>query len=257
LSQSRPPGFTSQCLSWMVCQTWSKESSCRWRSSGVIAGNKAAATSREMKSFTKFQNTLSLVLFSWMTAEGWDERYRRGEHAAADRPFPFLVEGLRAIAGNGRRALDLACGAGRHAVLLAEYGWNVTAVDWSEAALAAIQCPNVVTVKADLAGGFVIEPESWDLICISYYLDRNLFPGVRTGVRTGVRPEGYVAAAFPVDDERPGIKPMNPAYLLKRGELVELFRGFEILHSAEVEGAASRRRAELIARKPRPGTCAC
>lgn len=181
-----------------------------------------------------------------MHAGKWNERYQRGEHAH-DPPLGFIARLLPP--GDGRPALDIACGAGRHSVLLAERGWNVTAVDWSEAALALLRAGDsrIHTVVADLeAGAFVIERNSWDLICVSFYLQRALFPAIRDGLRTG----GLVAAAFPMVDERVGVRPMSPQFLLRPGELRSFFEGFEILHDAETEPPPPKRRtAELMAVK--------
>jgi ubiquinone/menaquinone biosynthesis C-methylase UbiE len=78
------------------------------------------------------------------------------------------LEGLAA-----GRALDLACGAGRHAVWLAERGWQVTGVDFSEAALrqarsrAAERGVEVRWVQADL---LEYEPPdgAFDLVLVLY-----------------------------------------------------------------------------------------
>jgi ubiquinone/menaquinone biosynthesis C-methylase UbiE len=72
-------------------------------------------------------------------AADWDEKWRGrlDEHRHAEltgRPSRFLVSAVEG--SEPGRALDLACGAGRHAVWLAERGWQVTAVDFSETALA-------------------------------------------------------------------------------------------------------------------------
>lgn len=62
----------------------------------------------------------------------WEERYRDGGGAGADRPNVRLAE----IVGDWApgAALDLACGPGGDALWLAERGWRVTAVDISTAA---------------------------------------------------------------------------------------------------------------------------
>ncbi|HYA18233.1 MAG TPA: methyltransferase domain-containing protein [Bryobacteraceae bacterium] len=97
-------------------------------------------------------------------------------------PAPELVA---ALAGRKpAKALDLACGAGRHTVWLRERGWEVTAVDRSG------EFPG--TVQADLElGEFVIEPEAWDLIVCWLYWQPNLVPAIARGVRPG----GVVAMA--------------------------------------------------------------
>jgi SAM-dependent methyltransferase len=127
----------------------------------------------------------------------------------------------------------------------------VTAVDQSPAALELVRAvgePKIETVLADLeAGGFAIEPNAWDLICVSFYMQRDLFPAIRDGIKPG----GLLSAAFPMIDERPGVRPMTPAFLMRPGELRSLFAEFEPLHDLETDPPVPKRRvAELFARKP-------
>ena len=66
--------------------------------------------------------------------DDWNARYAQKEllwTAAPNRRFAEEVAGLAP-----GRALDLACGEGRNAVWLAERGWEVTGVDFSDVALA-------------------------------------------------------------------------------------------------------------------------
>jgi SAM-dependent methyltransferase len=71
------------------------------------------------------------------------------------------------------RALDLACGEGRHAVWLAELGWSVRAVDFSEVGidkgrrLAEANGVEVDWTVADL-NDYEPEPESADLVVVFY-----------------------------------------------------------------------------------------
>lgn len=182
----------------------------------------------------------------------WDERYRRGEQINKE-PQPLLVRVSSELQPG--RALDLACGTGRHAIFLAERGWRVTAVDASRVgieiarALAQARGAEVDWRVADLERGeFLIEPEAFDLVCVFYYLQRDLFPGIRAGVRAG----GLTVAAIHMVDESPDVKPMNPAFLLQPGELRAEFLGWEILHDSEGQPAEvghKRRTAEIVARK--------
>ncbi|MEO7144668.1 MAG: methyltransferase domain-containing protein [Bryobacteraceae bacterium] len=177
----------------------------------------------------------------------WDARYRAGE-GAGRAPDPLLLRAIEGVPPG--RALDLACGPGRHALALSSHGWQVTAVDRSPAAIEMLtRCAgNVVDARvADLErGGFTIEPDGWDLICDFLYLQRDLFPAIRAGVR----PDGRFVAAMPMIDPRPDVKPMNPAFLVGPAELRSLFQDWEILHSAEYpREAPSRAVAELIARR--------
>ena len=65
--------------------------------------------------------------------EKWDQRYAEGSYRARTYPSPFLVERLAELPRG--RALDLACGAGRNALCLAEAGYAVEAVDISGVAV--------------------------------------------------------------------------------------------------------------------------
>jgi len=182
----------------------------------------------------------------------WNERYRRGEHTNED-PYPLLVQFISDLAPG--RALDVACGAGRHAIWLAGRGWQVTAVDYSPAAIEilrerAMQTGlHINTRVADLEHQeFVIENAFYDLVVVCNYLQRSLFRSLKDGTRIG----GIVLAAIAMVDEDPNIKPMNPAYILNPGELRANFEGWRLLHDFEGKprGDPNRRAtAEIIAQR--------
>ena len=73
--------------------------------------------------------------------EAWDKRWAT-EEGRADwlDPHPAVVAMLPELKARGaERALDLGCGVGRHALLLAEHGLAVEALDGSPAGLAALR----------------------------------------------------------------------------------------------------------------------
>jgi SAM-dependent methyltransferase len=103
--------------------------------------------------------------------EDWNERYAQKElvwTAEPNRRFAAEVEGLEP-----GRALDLACGEGRNAVWLAERGWRVTGVDFSDVALAkAAELAASRGVDVDWIAADVLdhepEPRAFDLVAVLY-----------------------------------------------------------------------------------------
>lgn len=179
----------------------------------------------------------------------WEERYVDPAYAESP-PDPF-VERFAAAHSPGR-ALDLACGTGRHAALLARHGWQVTAVDSSRAAIERLRSrePSIDARVADLERGeFEIAPESFDAILDCLYVQRDLWPEIRRGVRPG----GHFLALVPLRDDDAEVRPMNPAHLVEAGELLEAFAGWIATACEERKQAGRRRLLEFLARKPSGG----
>jgi len=103
--------------------------------------------------------------------EDWDRKYEEKELLWSAKPNRLLVAEAAGLAPG--RALDLACGEGRNAIWLAELGWQVTAVDFSEVAIAkareraARDGADVDFLCADLLD-FEPEPEAYDLVLVLY-----------------------------------------------------------------------------------------
>jgi len=175
----------------------------------------------------------------------WDERFARGDHASTEID-PFLAvsakywplmpgwqqaQGPSAKPAAGLKALDVACGAGRHAVHLAEAGFAVTAVDFSSQGLLAARelarsrQVNIETRQADLEAESVeLGDAAFDLIAVFFYLHRPLFARLRTCLRAGGL---LVYKTYSVDQLRHPGGPRHSMYLLEHNELLKEFTGGE------------------------------
>jgi 2-polyprenyl-3-methyl-5-hydroxy-6-metoxy-1,4-benzoquinol methylase len=104
----------------------------------------------------------------------WEQHYR--EHGVSDsEPSPYLASEVSTLPVGS--ALDAGCGDGADAVWLAQHGWEVTAVDVSQTAVAqareraVAQAPEVsdrlTWVVADLTSW--TPPRQYDLV-VSHYV---------------------------------------------------------------------------------------
>ncbi len=96
------------------------------------------------------------------------------------RPLPFVVEQAGALAPG--RALDVACGQGRHLAWLADRGWAVTGLDADPAALAvaAQRAPGARLIERDVEAHGLLPDDTaaYDLVVVTYFLHRPLFVDV-------------------------------------------------------------------------------
>jgi len=106
-----------------------------------------------------------------MKSQDWDQRYATTELVWGAGPNRFLVSEVADLTPG--RALDLGCGEGRNAIWLAERGWRVSGVDFSQAGLdkarrlAVDRGVEVTWVRADLLD---YEPDhgAFDLVILMY-----------------------------------------------------------------------------------------
>ena len=184
--------------------------------------------------------------------EKWNERYRgaAGEPKAAR----VLKENLHLLPDSGR-ALDLACGRGGNAILLARQGLDVVAWDIADVPVAALQDAaleqrlSVQAVVRDVETS-PPAPESFDVITVSYFLDRAIIPALVAALKPG----GLIYYQTFTNERVSGRGPQQAGYRLGEQELMQLFSGLQILVYRE-EGRVGdvqkgfRDEAMLVARK--------
>ncbi|MBG99541.1 MAG: hypothetical protein CMN58_04235 [Solibacterales bacterium] len=196
------------------------------------------------------------------TASEWDERFRKGDSILTE-PDSFFLK-LRSCYPllphwgvptedplKRLQALDLACGSGRHAINLAQVGFETTAIDFSKQALTCVRRSAIhqgVTVDCRLedveAVDFGLGRESYDLVAVFFFLHRPLFPVLRRCLRPGglVIYKTYTTKQF-----RHAEWPRQRVHVLEPNELLCLFEGFRVLrYEEEWEGRGT---AALIAQK--------
>lgn len=151
--------------------------------------------------------------------------------------------------------LDLACGVGRHALLAAERGAEVVAVDADGDAIdilareAARRKLPIKCMHLDLKTS-EISPEAFDVCMMFNYLDRDRWPDFRAAVK----PSGYLLVETFLENQRElGWGPQSDEHLLKPGELLQLAEPFEVFLSREVIDMVDGRPAALasiLAQRP-------
>jgi rhodanese-related sulfurtransferase len=165
------------------------------------------------------------------------EGARAHEPQAMTGPSPWLFECGDLIPRAGR-ALDVACGRGRHALLLASTGLHVTALDRDAAALARLQEHAdrlglaVQTRVVDLETGSPdLGDDGYDLVVVTRYLHRPLMPQLLLSLAPG----GVLLYETFLARQAETGHPKNPDFLLQPGELEQLVAPLEILRRFEGE----------------------
>lgn len=179
----------------------------------------------------------------------WNRKYSAGEEAPRE-PSAVLTALAPNLPAQGR-ALDLAGGAGRHAVWLARRGLDVTLADISPLGLdlarqrAAQAGVRLATLEIDLeAEPFPAGP--WHLVVSVCYLWRPLF----VAIPGALMPGGVLAVVQPTQRNLERNAKPPAAYLLDEGELPRLVRGLEVVHYEEGWLADGRHDAAVVAKKP-------
>lgn len=147
----------------------------------------------------------------------------------------FVTEFMPAYQIQPGQGLDIGCGAGRDMVYLAMHGWQMTGIDYIPGALqraqqlASSQHVTVTTLQRDLETGQDPFSEFADgqfaLITVARYLHRPLFPWLRRLLKPGGI---LIYQTFLQGSEQFG-SPRNPNFLLKPGELAQVFAHTDIL----------------------------
>lgn len=141
-------------------------------------------------------------------------------HAPAPSPW---VQRFAASIPAGGRVLDLACGSGRHARLLASLGYRVTAVDRDAEAIAELAAAQagIHTQVLDLElGTWPFASAGFEAVVVTNYLHRPRF----AALLDLLSPEGVlIYETFMSGNEALG-RPANPEFLLRPGELLERVR---------------------------------
>jgi 2-polyprenyl-3-methyl-5-hydroxy-6-metoxy-1,4-benzoquinol methylase len=191
----------------------------------------------------------------------WNQRYagatEPGTAVQVLRGKTFLLPVQTKGQGQDQiKALDLACGLGANAVLLAQQGFTVDAWDLSPVAIEFLKKyseqhdlsirPQCRDVEFDPPGD-----DSYDVIVVSYFLERGLFPVLLKALRPG----GVLFYQTFIQDKALVSGPTNPAYLLGDNELLKAFKDLRVLYYEELGSVGDitqglRNEAMLVASKP-------
>lgn len=157
----------------------------------------------------------------------WNKKYKETPSLLKSREVSKkLSDILKEV--KGKKALEIACGAGRNSIYLAQKGFNIDALDISEVAIETLDnqgFKNINTKVMDLEG-FIPEVNSYDLIVMTNYLDRELIPKLANALKK----EGILFIETYMNHEENEKAPSNPDFLLKKEELKTYFdEKFEVL----------------------------
>ena len=168
-------------------------------------------------------------------------------------PSSFAAEWIATLAVPSRKphkALDVAMGRGRHALLLARHGFETFGVDRDhDAVKAAMQAAAAegLTIRGWCADLTIarLPDRVFDVVIVTRYLQRDLFASIKGSLRLGgcVVYETFTTAQLEL-----GIGPRSPDHLLRPGELRLAFADWDVMFYEEVDRPEAV--ARLVAQRP-------
>lgn len=178
----------------------------------------------------------------------WDKRYLKPNQPPTAAAVLSQYQQLLPTQGH---ALDLACGLGGNALFMAQRGLKVSAWDISSVGLGKLQDLakhrhlTLTTVHRDVEQQ-PPQPNSFDVICVSYFLHRDITPSLIAALKPG----GLLFYQTFTTANSNG--PSNPRFVLQEGELLGLFAPLDIIDYQEKSPTIADGQAWLVGRKKSP-----
>ncbi|WP_345779700.1 class I SAM-dependent methyltransferase [Haloplanus halobius] len=166
--------------------------------------------------------------------ERWNETYRTDEEfELPDDPIPALQSRIETLPAG--RALDVATGTGRNALFLAETGYDVDAVDVSDAALERAERAgeargvDVNWIRSDIAD-FAFEESAYDVIAVSFFAALDRLPDIKEALAPGgvLVYEHHLRSSDPID-----MGPSTDRYRFRANDLLRACLDLTILDYRE------------------------
>ena len=162
----------------------------------------------------------------------WNKIYAASdlsENISAIQATEVLCQHIELLPDSGT-ALDLACGLGGNAILLAQHGLSTYAWDISQQAIDALKTycsKNSISLNTEARDVERQPPKAntFDVICVSYYLERDLV----SNLIAALKPKGLLFYQTFVHESVSNSGPKNPKYRLRENELLSLFSSLHIL----------------------------
>lgn len=157
----------------------------------------------------------------------WNQRYAANSYHK-DNPVTFLEDWLPVLPVG--RALDVACGAGRNSIRLAQAGYRVDAIDISGEGLklARQNAENhglvINWIEHDLDVFYRFDTD-YDLIIVLWYVN----PGLISRLCGCLAAGGYLLCEEHLVTEQEVIGPTSPEYRVAPGTLRESAAGVDVV----------------------------
>ena len=135
-----------------------------------------------------FTCSVSSLLAKPKDKDRWNSKYETEVYLFGEKPIPFLVDNVHLLRKG--KVLDIAMGEGRNGVYLATQGFEVLGLDISEKGLAKahnLAKKNKVTIETKVVDleSFTLEPNSYDVILCTYYMQKDLFKQFQSALKPG------------------------------------------------------------------------
>ena len=186
----------------------------------------------------------------------WDTKYIKKSQLLKSREASLNLQKY-VKESSGKKALDLACGAGRNSIYLAQNGFEVDSIDIAKAALDALESHAKDAEVSKLINPKLIDldifkptSDTYDLALMANFLDRDLINKTKDALKTDAL---FIVETYMVADDNEKTK-SDPDNLLQRNELKDFFSsGWEILFYDEFENEAyeiyNMRKQVIVAKK--------
>jgi tellurite methyltransferase len=189
----------------------------------------------------------SSVLAKPKDKDRWNSKYETEVYLFGEKPIPFLVENAHLLPKG--KALDIAMGEGRNGVYLATQGFDVLGLDISEKGLEKahnLAKKNNVTIETKVVDleSFTLEPNSYDVILCTYYMQRDLFQQFQSALKPGGM---IVVETYNVDYLK--YVRFSRKWALETNELLDIFKDLRVIRYQDYDDGKEAY-SSIIALKP-------